>query len=136
MAFQGGDFIEVTYNHPTLGGGTFFLKAGEDVTLNDGGFRVEDDMGAIAGNGEIIKKSNRMRWAVEGPVAWNMTTTNELRVLSDLAGDPVDADWTFTHQNTQIWVGVGTVVGDIPGSGQDATIPVKISGGGRLTKIT
>lgn len=136
MPFQGGDFIEVTYNHPTLGAGTFFFKAGEDVTINDGGFRVEDDMAAIAGNGEVIKKANRMRWSVEGPVAWNMTTINEIRQLSDLAGDPVDADWTFTHQNGAIYAGVGTVVGDIPGSGQDATIPIKISGGGRLTRIS
>ena len=135
MPIQGGDVFEVTYNHPTLGSGSFFVKAGEDTTFNDGGFRTEDDMAAVAGNGQSIVKKNRMRWSFEGPIAWNMVTTNEIEVLSDLAGDPEDAQWTVSHVNGSIWSGLGTVVGEIPGSGQDATITLKISGGGQLVKI-
>lgn len=136
MAIQGGDVFEVTYNHPTLGSGTFFVKSGEDTTFDPGGFRTEDDMGAVAGNGEVIKKLNRMRWSFEGPVAWNMITTNEIEQLSQLASDPLDAQWTISHVNGTVWSGLGTVVGDINGSGQDATIPMKISGGQRMTKIS
>lgn len=136
MAFNGGDVFELTYNHPTLGSGTFFVKSGEDTTFDTGGFRTEDDMGAIAGNGQMIKKVNRMRWMFEGPVAWDMVTVNEIQPLSDLAGDPVDAQWTISHVNGTVWGGEGTVVGEIPGSGQDSTIPIKISGGNRLSKIS
>lgn len=135
MAITGGDVFELTYNHPTLGSGSLFVKAGEDTTFNTGGFRTEDDMNAVAGNGQSIVKKNRMRWAFEGPVAWNMVTTNEIAVLSSLAGDTEDAQWTISHINGSIWSGLGTVVGEIPGSGQDATITLKISGGGQLTKI-
>ena len=135
MAITGGDVFEVTYNHPTLGDGTFFVKSGEDTTFDPGGFRTEDDMGAVAGNGQMIKKLNRMRWMFEGPVAWNMVTTNEIAQLSALSGDPDDAQWTISHINGTVWSGLGTVVGEVPGSGQDATIPIKLSGGFGLTKI-
>lgn len=136
MSITGGDVFEVTYNHPTLGDGTFFVKSGEDTTFDPGGFRAEDDMAAVAGNGQMIKKLNRMRWSFEGPVAWNMVTTNEIAQLSALSGDPEDAQWTISHINGTVWSGLGTVVGDIPGSGQDATIPVKLSGGGIMEKIS
>lgn len=136
MAFNGGDVFELTYNHPTIGAGTFFVKAGEDTTFDTGGFRTEDDMAAIAGNGQMIKKVNRMRWSFEGPIAWDMVTANEIVPLTDLAADPVNAQWTISHINGTVWAGEGTVVGEIPGSGQDATIPVKISGGLRMTKIS
>lgn len=135
MAFQGGDGIEVTYNHPTLGDGVFFIKSGEDTTVDTGGFRIEDDMGAIAGNGEPIITSNRMRWSYEFISAWDMVSTNEIQQLRALAGDPVAAQWTFAYANGSIWSGLGWPVGDIQGSGQDATITVKISGGGFLEKI-
>lgn len=136
MAFSGGDVIEATYNHPTLGAGTFFIKAGEDTTFDPGGFRTEDDMNAIAGNGHMIKKINRMRWMFEGTIAWDMITANEIVDLQNLAADPVDAQWTFSHINNTIWAGEGTVVAEIQGSGQDATIPIKFSGGNELTKIS
>lgn len=136
MAITGGDVFEVTYNHPTLGDGTFFVKSGEDTTFDPGGFRTEDDMGAVAGNGQMIKKLNRMRWMFEGPIAWNMVTTNEIAQLSALAGDPEDAQWTVSHINGTVWSGLGTIVGEIPGSGQDATIPIKLSGGGIMEKIS
>jgi hypothetical protein len=39
MAAVGGDILEVTYAHETLGSGTFFPKSGEDSTFDLGGFR-------------------------------------------------------------------------------------------------
>ena len=135
MAVIGGDIIEVPYNHPTLGSGNFPIKSGEDMTFDAGGIRTDDDMASVAGNSQIIKKMNRKRWMVEGVMAWDMIDANELEVLSQLAGDPVDSEFTFTHINGTVWAGEGTIVGDIQGATQNASIPVKFSGGGRLAKI-
>lgn len=135
MSVTGGDVFEITYNHPNLGDGSFFIKSGEDTTFDPGGLRTEDEQGAISGNGQMIKKINRNRWSLEGPVVWDMLEQNEIETLSALAANPLDAQFTISHINGTIWRGEGTVVGDIQGSGQDVTIPVKFAGGGVLTKL-
>ena len=135
MAIIGGDVFEVTFNHPTVGDGTFFVKSGEDTTFDPGGFRTADDENSIAGNGQIIKKMNRVRWSFEGPVAWDMNGNNEIDVLKQLASNPVDANYTISHINGTVWSGEGTIVGDIKGATQDASIPIKIAGSNELKKI-
>lgn len=135
MGFIGGDVLEITFNHPTLGDGTFYLKSGEDVSYDLGGFRSEDEMGAVAGNGEMIDKLNRKRWMIEAPVAWDMNGNDELQILSNLAADPEPATFTISHINGDVRKGKGKPVGDLPGEGQSSTIPVKLSGGGTLKKI-
>jgi hypothetical protein len=50
----GGDIIEITFNHPSIGSGTLFPKAGEDSTYNTGGFRSADDDNMIDGAGNMI----------------------------------------------------------------------------------
>jgi len=135
MAFNGGDVFEVTWNHPTLGDGVFFVKANEETTLDPGGFRTEDDADAIAGNGQPIKKITRKRWSFEAPFAWDMNVNNEIEDLRALAADPADAQFTVSHNNGTVWTALGTVVGDIPGNMLDSMIPIKLSGGGVATKI-
>lgn len=133
--FQGGDVIEVTFNHPTVGDGSFFVKSGEDTTFDPGGFRNEDDANGVAGDGSMITKKNRVRWMFEGPLAWDMNTSNEIESLREIAESPLDADFTIEHINGTVWGGTGTVVGDIQGATQDASIPIKLAGGNRLKKI-
>ena len=135
MAFSGGDIIEVTAKHPSLGSFTFFPKSGEESTYNKGGFRTDDDMENIAGDGTAINTLVRNRWAFEVPMAWDMNDTNELDNLVALAGSTEDADWTFTNINGSVWAGNGRPVGELPGNGKSATIPLKVSGGGLLEKI-
>jgi hypothetical protein len=69
MAFVGGDLIEITYNHPTLGSGTLFPKSSEDTTINLGGFRGADDANMVTGAGENIRQLNNSRWSVEATIA-------------------------------------------------------------------
>jgi hypothetical protein len=135
MSYIGGDVLEVSYKHPTLGSGSFFVKAGEDTTIDLGGFRSDDDANGIAGDGQMMTKINAVRWSYEAPVAWSKTTTNELAVLSDLAKDPVDADWTISAIDLSVFVGKGRPVGDLAGATQDSTIPLKIAGGGGLRRL-
>lgn len=131
----GGDIIEITSNHPSLGSVTLFPKSSEDSTFNTGGFRGEDDMNKIAGDGSSIRTLNRVRWAVELPISWDMNDANEIDKLTALAESPVESDWTFTSVNGTVWGGKGSPVGDIPGNANTSLITLKLSGGGKLEKI-
>lgn len=135
MATGGGDIIEVTFNHPTIGSGTLFPKAAEDSTYDLGGIRSSDDANMVDGGGNMIDQMNRVRWSFEVPIAWDMNTNLELEKITAMAADPVPAEWTFTHINGMVYAGTGKPVGDLQGNGNAATFPLKVSGGGKLKKI-
>lgn len=135
MAAVGGDIIEITYNHPTLGSGTYYPKSGESFTLDLGGVKGNDDANMVDGGGNTIRQLNRTRWSCEGPVAWDSNVALELDTVTALAGDPVEADWTISHINGTVWGGKGAPVGDVQGDTNAATFTLKISGGGKLKKI-
>ncbi len=131
----GGDIIEVTFNHPVLGTGTLFPKAGEDSTYNLGGFRSNDDNQGVTGSGEMIDQMNNNRWSFGVKCAWDMNTRDDLDKVSLLAAHPLPADWTITHINGVVHGGKGKPVGDYEGDGNGATFDLKVSGGGRMKKI-
>ena len=133
--FVAGDLTEITYNHPSLGTGRLYPKAGEDSTFDYGGYTSADDANMIAGNGQMIDKMSAKRWSLSATIAWDMNDTNELSKLSALAASPVQADWTITHINGTVWGGKGKPVGDIQGNGNAGTIALKISGGLGMAKI-
>ena len=135
MAAIAGDIIEITYNHPTLGTGTFYPKANEDSTFDPGGFRSEDDVNLIDGGGRAIQKINRVRWSLETVVSWAMNETDELSVAAELASNAQPAEWTISHMSGTIYKGLGHPVGEYQGNGNAATFTLKISGGGILEKI-
>jgi len=118
-----------------LGSGVIYPKSAEDTTYNKGGFRAQDDDNMIAGNGDAIDQLNRVRWSVEMTIAWDMNTDLTLEKLIALAGDPVPAEWTVSHVNGTVDGGLGKPVGDLKGNGNNATIPLKLAGGGILKKI-
>ena len=131
----GGDIIEVTFNHPTIGTGTLFPKSAEDSTYNLGGFRSNDDNQGITGSGDMIDQINMNRWSFGIACAWDMNTRDDLDKISLLAASPVLADWTITHVNGVVHGGKGKPVGDYEGNGNAATFDLKVAGGGRLKKI-
>lgn len=128
----GGDIVEVTFNHPTLGTGIILPKAGEDSTYDLGGIRVDDDDQGVDGGGNMIKKMNRKRWSFEVTCAWDMNVDQTIESLNALAASSVDANWTFENINGIVYNGKGTIVGDIQGNGNAATFTLKVSGGGKL----
>ena len=134
MAIVAGDFTEISYNHPTLGTGFFYPVAGEDGSLDTGGFRTEDDNQAIAGNGEAIDKMKRTRWSYEDTLKWDMSGVNDIDMLTKMTASVHHAVFTFTHVSGAVWQATGKPVGDIVGSGQNASIPIKFSGGGVAKK--
>jgi hypothetical protein len=131
----GGDILEITYNHPSLGSGVLFAKANEDSTFDEGGFRSNDDESMVDGGGNMIDQINRVRWSFESTISWDMNNREELAKLVAMAGSPAPADWTITHINGSVFSGKGKPVGDLKANGNQATMPLKLSGGGILKKI-
>ncbi len=131
----GGDIIEITFNHPTVGSGIISPKSNEDSTFDLGGFRSNDDANMVAGNGEMIDQMNRVRWSLEAVIAWDMNIRGDLEKLVELAESPVEAEWTISHINGTVYGGTGKPVGDMQGNGNAATFTLKVSGGNKLKKI-
>ncbi len=131
----GGDIIEITYNHPTLGSGTIFPKAGEDSTYETGGFRTNDDANSIDGGGNMINQMNRVRPFFEMVIANDMNTDSTLEKLVALAGSPVLADWTVSIVNGVTYGIKGKPVGDLSADINKSTFKLKIAGSGVAKKI-
>lgn len=136
MGATGGDITQVSFNHPTLGGATFFPKANEDSTLDLGGFRTDDDSNNVDGSGAMIKKINRNLWMAEMTIAGDLNTRQDMEALTALSGNPVDATWKIAHVSGAVYMGQGTVVGDIQQNLNNATIKLKLAGGQQLKKIS
>ena len=134
---NGGDILEITYNHDTVGAGTLYCKSNEDGTLDIGGFRSNDDDNASTGDGEFIDQMNWRRGSFEcPPIAWNMTDAEEKSKLEAVAESSVLADWTISHIMGRIWGGKGKPVGDIPGSTNTGLITLKIAFSGKVRPLT
>ena len=136
MAVIGGDILEITFSHPSLGSGTFFPKAAEDSTIDLGGFRSSDEANNIDGGGNMIDTMSRGRWSVETVVSNDNRNRIDLEKLVSLAESTVLADWTISHVSGAVYGGKGKPVGDIQGNFNAATVALKLAGGGKLKKIS
>jgi hypothetical protein len=133
--FLGGDIIEVVADHPTLGTFRFSPKANEAFTYDPGGLRNNDDANGVTGNGQMITQKNRVRCFVEGPIAVDFISDNELSALPALAASPEPCVVTTTHISGDIRRGLMEYVGDIAADTNTAQLKIKFSGGGTLEKI-
>ena len=133
--FIGGDLLEITVNHPTLGNFTFATKSNESYTMDPGGKRSNDDAGMVTGNGSFIDQVNQVRWSFEGPLMADFDSGNEIDNLPALAESSELGTWTFSHISGAVWRGRGKCVGDIQIDTNTAQLTAKISGGGKLEKL-
>lgn len=124
----GGDILEVTYNHPTLGSGTFFPKSSESSTYDTGGFRSKDEANGIDGSGTPIDTMNQIRGFFEVVVSNDMNTSQDVERAVALAESPVPATWTFTVINGISYGGSGKPVGDLTPDVDKATFKLKVAG--------
>lgn len=135
MAYIGGDIKSLEYSHEDLGSGTLYCKSNEDGTVDEGGWRINDDANQVAGDGVMILQRNRVRGSLECTMAWDMVSAETLDILTQMAASTVEADWTITHNSGAVWGGSGLPVGDIQGSTQNATISLKLAFS-KLSKIS
>lgn len=131
----GGDIIEVTYNHPTIGSGTINVKAAEDSTYETGGLRSNDDDNSITGNGSMIDQMNRVRPFFEVTATWDMLEAQDLEKCVQMAASPVKADWTIENANGTVYGMRGKPVGALQGNGNASTFTLKVAGDGSMKKI-
>jgi len=131
----GGDTIEITYNHQTIGSGRFYAKAKEDATFNPGGYTSNDDDAGVDGGGNMIDVIQARRWKYSVLVSWDMNSENEIKKLEQLAANPSTADFTISMINGTVWGATGKPVGDFEGS-SNATFTLTLAGGGKLEKIS
>ena len=124
----GGDILEITYNHPTLGSGILRPKAGEDNSYDLGGIRTNDDANSIDGGGTPIYQKNRVMAMFEVVVANDQNVNEDLEQMIALAADPVEAEWTFSLINGTVYGGTGVPVGDLQGNINQATFTLKVAG--------
>ena len=135
MNFIGGDITEVVCSHPTLGDFRFFPKANESFTLDPGGIRNNDDSSSVTGDGSMIVQKNRTLWSLEGPVAVNLLSAQEVENVPKLMESSESGVWTITHISGAIYKGTGLPVGDFNVDTNAANSTLKVAGGGRLEKI-
>lgn len=126
---SGGDIIEITYNHPTLGTGVFLPKAGEDNSYFPGGVTTGSDANMITASGDPIWQQNRSRGYFVATVANEQNTKQDLEKIIELSASPVPADWTFSVINGVTYGGKGKPV-DVPeGNINQSTFSLRVEGG-------
>lgn len=131
----GGDILEISWNHPTLGSGKFNPKAAEDSVLDLGGFVASDDANMIDGGGNMIDQINQKRWRLECTAAVDTNIDLTLEKLQALQADPETATWTISHINGSVYSGKGKPVGDLAANWNNTTCKVTLAGGKKLKKI-
>jgi len=135
MSYTGGDILEITYNHPTVGQGTLFPKAGEDSTFDRGGYRSADEDENVAGNGDMIDVMTNRRWSAEMVVANDQNEKDEMGQVLSLVRSTVPAVYTITVINGTVWKGKGKPVGDLQEDVKNATFSLKLGGGGKMEQV-
>lgn len=132
---SGGDIIEITFNHPTLGSGVLLPKAGEDNSYFPGGVLTASDANMIDGGGNPIWQQNRTRGYFVAVCANEQNTKQDLEKIIALSENPEPADWTFTVINGVVYGGKGKPVGEYEGNINQSTFSLRVEGG-KFLKLT
>lgn len=135
MGATGGQITNITFNHPTLGSGTFFPKSDESSTYQLGGPKSEDDDSLIDGGEGMIDIMQNKRPGFQAVIAWDANIQETLEKVNAMAASPVLGNWTITSVNGTVYALKGKPVGPVDGSGNEATVQLKVAGGGRMKKI-
>jgi hypothetical protein len=133
MAIYAGALTEVTCSNPTEGSKTLYVMASEDMNLDSGGMRKEEDV-AIDSSGQPVYDMNQKPWKVDGTFSNNFNGDGAAEYVNKLAASTAETDFTFSFPSGNVYAASGSVVGDIAASVK-GTVPLIFSGGGKLAKI-
>jgi hypothetical protein len=135
MAVIGGDIVDISVSHDTVGVFSLRAKAAEDATRDLGGLRNADDANSLDGGGQNIIIKNRVRWMFEATVSSDDNVAEDMQKIKAVAESNLEANYTFTFASGVTLGGTGTFVGDIQDATNTATMTVKMAGAGVLNKL-
>ena len=128
MAYNGGDIIEISYNHP-LGSGVLQPVTAQDNEYDLGDVRTNDDENMVTSQGEAIYVMNNKRWSATTLVTSDMNIRQEYEKMIAISKSLDEATWSFLHINGTVYRGKGKPVGDLKLNVNQSTFSLKISGG-------
>lgn len=133
--FVFGDVQEITCKHD---GNTyrFYPKANESFTIDKGGIRTNDDANQTTSDGQMLRQLNRVRWMVEGPIAVDTISDNEMKALNAMSSSPISGIWSFALISGAVFSGTGSPVGDHQLDSNAGTLTLKVSGNRELQKVS
>ena len=129
MAYNGGDIIEISYNHPTVGSGVLSPVTAQDNEYDLGGVRTTDDENMVTSKGEAIYIMNNKRWSATTLITSDMNIRQEYEKMLAISASLEEATWSFLHINGTVYRGKGKPVGDIKLNVNQSTFSLKLSGG-------
>ncbi len=138
MAVIAGDLGEIAWKNPSVGtgSGTWYGKAGADMTIMKGGLQANDAADGVDSGGRALFELTNTRWSMSGTITWDMVVARELNDVQLLSASGVDTEFTISNRATgQVYSGVGRPVGEISGNAKSGTIAIKLGGGGILKEI-
>ena len=133
----GGDLKEVTWKNADVGTGRYRSKAGEDHSLDPGGFETADDKGNVDSGGNFMNIKVTKPWSYEGTITWdkNVSSRREIQTYQSLSNSFLPTTWTFGCIDGTVFAGSGSVVGEVKGNAAKGTFSFKVMGSGILTQI-
>jgi len=115
----------------TIDGRLFPVAADADSGRKYGGFENEIQMN---GNGTFRTVKTRVAWMLDGLTLSFDDNQADLEFLQDVADATEPVDISITYASNVTVESKGQIVGELKASSQNATVPVTLSGGGRLAQ--
>lgn len=136
MAYIGGDFLQMTISHPTVGSMILEGISGADGTAKVGGAGIEnEDNGAITGGRNLIISKRVVPDSIETEWANDMSATvPQYEFVRAVAAAPQEAKFTFSHISGEVYSGTGTIVGEITLDTKASKMSFKVISGRGFTR--
>lgn len=115
----------------TLDGRTFSVAADADASIKLGGYENEIQPNGD-GTARLIK--TRVPFSLDGIAVSVDDLNGDHEFLQSLADGKTTFPLTITLASGAIWQGTGQITGEVPKSSQNATIPLNLSGQGKLSQ--
>lgn len=129
MATTAGDTLEIAYTNAQVGSGVFYLKSGEDFTINYGGTDNSDDANNIDSSGQPIIVKNRRLGMFSGTVANDNSIREDYDRAIALKNSTATTSFVISHISGENYrMEQGFIVGEIDANLNAGTFELTVHG--------